>query len=1053
MSNQNIRNTDSSDEIKPGSGHNEEKSTAAPPKAGKPKGKSGKGFLGLDLDLITILLMAKGALAPTIVLAMAQATSIASMLGTLGYLSAIISLFSMPILPRAKYLQGLVINATGMAIAVAGSLLTIYCVTEARRHTSPPATAAAGAPVGTTPSQTQVPYNASASAVAAVWLFFWIWLGNVVRHRLPQAQQACIMFCILTTVSTMNSPLFPTMTYAITFIKTLLKAVFLGLGIATGVALFIVPVASRTIVGKIFTGLLMSIKGCLTSYGALLKSFESEDAMADMLVADREPRAEVKAARAAIKGTSALQAKLQVELPFAKREVGIGKLGPDDMKELNERIRFVLLPTLGLESITGLFQHFAVLRNWTEERIGSLNPEEQADRDAAVKDWISNMQLVHKNFAEIIGVMKDAIDHVLIRLELIPTPKDRTKKAQDAKAEDVESTAQTTAPGTSGFAEYLDRKSSQFYSEKHLTLVEWGRRRGITWPDNFFDHPDTAPIDMPQTMDTETKIRKQQNQRQLYLLLYMEFLLFRMSRSLLDMVLFVDGLVANGHMKRNRLIIPSLKRIRRLFMDIFARDNISSTDGAMRDHSDGSHQVYMGASYDVMKDPEHLAPTNAYQRAGDLFRQISVFLESSAAAFGFRAAVAAMAVAIPAFLRDTQHFSNQYRLFWAVIMVAISMSPTAGQSLFGFLLRSSGTVIAMLLSWVTYYVAGNGKTPGILVLYWFFAACGLYMPLKKPQFLMIGIISSVTLTLIIGYELEARKLGKTAIAASGQVYLGILVFAPVRLATVLAGLFVGFIFTIFPYPISEHSQLRRDLGASLYMLANYYSSVHETMAHRIKGDYNTKTDKNDPARRLEKVRIKLFTKQLLMINSMKTYSNFSRWEIPIGGKFPKKQYDDIITSIENITNYMSLISYASMSFSYLDDSGKISQWARSFRQLVAEVGPTSHETIMLLTLLSGAIRDGRPLPPYMPSPSPYQLSEKLEKMDEDILSIRHINEPGYAAFAVLQLAARCIVVDMETLVARVKDLVGEMDFGFHVVDSVNSSVEGIEVDKNKNKHD
>lgn len=87
---------------------------------------------------------------------------------------------------------------------------------------------------------------------------------------------------------------------------------------------------------------------------------------------------------------------------------------------------------------------------------------------------------------------------------------------------------------------------------------------------------------------------------------------------------------------------------------------------------------------------------------------------------------------------------------------------------------------------------------------------------------------------------------------------------------------------------------------------------------------------------------------------------------------------------------------------------------------------------MVLTLLSGAMREGRPLPPYLPTPPPYALSERLEAIDGSILSIRHVNEPGYAAFAVMQLAARCIGVDVERLMASVKELVGVLDFSIHV---------------------
>src|ERR1700712_3486154 len=120
---------------------------------------------------------------------------------------------------------------------------------------------------------------------------------------------------------------------------------------------------------------------------------------------------------------------------------------------------------------------------------------------------------------------------------------------------------------------------------------------------------------------------------------------------------------------------------------------------------------------------------------------------------------------------------------------------------------------------------------------------------------------------------------------------------------------------------------------------------------------------------------------------------------------------------------MSLVSYASQTFNEEGAEGT-TQWSADFRRLMSTPRPTSHETTMVLTLLSAAIRDGQPLPPYLPKPQPYALSDRLEALDKDILSVRHVNEPGYAAFAVLQLSARCIGIDLERLIRTVKELVG-----------------------------
>lgn len=271
------------------------------------------------------------------------------------------------------------------------------------------------------------------------------------------------------------------------------------------------------------------------------------------------------------------------------------------------------------------------------------------------------------------------------------------------------------------------------------------------------------------------------------------------------------------------------------------------------------------------------------------------------------------------------------------------------------------------------------------------------------------------MVLIIGYELQVRKLGVAVATSNGQGYLPIYLIGPYRLATVAGGLLVAFIWTMLPYPISEHSQLRQNMGGALYLLANYYSIIHETVKLRIRHTKDTIDceARGQPGHALSKVRVKVFSKQMLLISSLKNYSNFLKWEINFGGKFPKKQYDSLINATEHITSYISLIAYASLEFS--SSEGDDDQWSADFRRIIASVNATSHEITSLLSLLSASITNGQPLPPYLKAPEPYALTAKLAALDSDILSIRHIAEPGYAAFAVMQISSRCIVTELENL--------------------------------------
>jgi len=373
---------------------------------------------------------------------------------------------------------------------------------------------------------------------------------------------------------------------------------------------------------------------------------------------------------------------------------------------------------------------------------------------------------------------------------------------------------------------------------------------------------------------------------------------YAIGMALLAMVRYADDLKTNGTLSRNRLIFPPIKQLSKFFSSIFKEDDLAANDHPLRDDQNTTYKFSMGESWRTQKDPEHLPPSNWFEHMGNGLRAISNFLKSPESAFGLRSAVATISLSLPIFIHQTQRWATENRVFWATIMTAISMSPTAGQSLFGFVTRIGGTVLAMLIAWCIYYIPDNGNVAGVIILFWAFTAPLYWIVLKRPQFVVVGVITVVTVTLIVAYELEQRKIGRAAIEVSGQTYLPIVVFAPVRLATVVAGLACAFVWTIFPYPITEHSVLRNGMGGGLYILANYYSIVHETVSVRMRKIEGDVKNKNSPGHMLQKIRIKLFNKLALVMQSSKTNRDYVGWEIPIGGKFPTEQYDIIMDCIQ-----------------------------------------------------------------------------------------------------------------------------------------------------------
>lgn len=165
---------------------------------------------------------------------------------------------------------------------------------------------------------------------------------------------------------------------------------------------------------------------------------------------------------------------------------------------------------------------------------------------------------------------------------------------------------------------------------------------------------------------------------------------------------------------------------------------------------------------------------------------------------------------------------------------------------------------------------------------------------------------------------------------------------------------------------------------------------------------------------------------MVLLSNLKTNSEFSKFQFHMGGQFPRETYDQLIRCCERLLRYTSLIGYASATFSQFEHQGEeMTQWSSDFRRLVTSINATSHQITSLLALLSSSISSGTPLPPYTEMPKPFQVVKKLESIDADLLSIRHIAEPEYSAFAVLQICAQCITQDVKEA-ARYVALIGAL---------------------------
>jgi hypothetical protein len=154
-----------------------------------------------------------------------------------------------------------------------------------------------------------------------------------------------------------------------------------------------------------------------------------------------------------------------------------------------------------------------------------------------------------------------------------------------------------------------------------------------------------------------------------------------------------------------------------------------------------------------------------------------------------------------------------------------------------------------------------------------------------------------------------------------------------------------------------------------------------------------------------------------------------------------QQYDKLIQSMQNMFNYMALMSYSSATF-LTEPEAEETQWMADFRRFTTDLSITSHEMSSTLCLTSFSITNSQPLPPYMKLPRLYALADRMESVDPELLSVKHVMEPCYAVFAVMEVASSLLSQEMGNIVKGVRELVGEVDFSFHM-DSETDLMEGI----------
>ncbi len=194
-----------------------------------------------------------------------------------------------------------------------------------------------------------------------------------MRAKLPGLNLPVVIYSILVNSSTTSGPILATTAAAEAFVREQLLAILFGLGLATGVSLFVFPFSSRTVVTaelKELIGLLRKVTVLQNEYLATMtkddglgnktRNAEKREVLQDktklkMKLKKAETTATEEATPEEVKAGECLKetigairtlcGRLYGNMGFAKRDIGWGKLGAEDLGEIFSLVQNVTIPT------------------------------------------------------------------------------------------------------------------------------------------------------------------------------------------------------------------------------------------------------------------------------------------------------------------------------------------------------------------------------------------------------------------------------------------------------------------------------------------------------------------------------------------------------------------------------------------------------------------------------------------------------------------------------------------------------------------------------------
>lgn len=396
---------------------------------------------------------------------------------------------------------------------------------------------------------------------------------------------------------------------------------------------------------------------------------------------------------------------------------------------------------------------------------------------------------------------------------------------------------------------------------------------------------------------------------------------------------------------------------------------------------------------------------------GKALLAVTHWLSNTEGMFALRMLTVTIALGVPAVIPSSAGFYYREKGLWALIMAQTGLLPYTADFVYGFALRTIGTVIGGIIGMACWYIgAGNGpgNPYGMAAIMALAIVSLMWGRLFAPPALMQAVLlMAATLYLVVAYSWV-----DTHIPSYGNPGVGYSVFWR-RTLLVLIGFMASAIVIFVPRPPSASRHYRRVLSSTIRSSKDLYALYVTSWSH----SYSDLKETSE--------------KQILAngetLSSIAGPINLLKFE------FSSSNFDaETLTHVTNLCmtinqNLSQLLIYSPLLPSHLKE--RFARLSGALDQLV--IG----DLMAVLTLVELSLQTGAPLPAVLPVPLIARcvgLNRAFARegsgttgQGDRFLSREMVREEGFRKYCVVLSAFVQLLGAADELVWRVKMAVGE----------------------------